>query len=99
RSLPRALPAAVRTPQGCPRCFVLAGRRHGAPHGGLYPGACLLSPDTTWRPRDDLVASARRPLLASTGCSGEWRNMADAQDSGSCEGNLVGVQIPPRPPM
>jgi hypothetical protein len=29
---------------------------------------------------------------------GEWRNLADAQDSGSCEGNLVGVQLPPRPP-
>jgi hypothetical protein len=23
--------------------------------------------------------------------------MADAQDSGSCEGNLMGVQVPPRP--
>jgi hypothetical protein len=30
---------------------------------------------------------------------GEWRNLADAQDSGSCEGNLVGVQLPPRPPV
>ncbi len=29
--------------------------------------------------------------------AGEWRNMADAQDSGSCEGNLMGVQVPPRP--
>src|SRR5205807_1973178 len=31
--------------------------------------------------------------------SGEWRNLADAQDSGSCEGNLMGVQVPPRPPV
>ena len=23
--------------------------------------------------------------------------LVDAQDSGSCEGNLVGVQVPPRP--
>ena len=30
--------------------------------------------------------------------SGEWRNLADAQDSGSCVRKDVGVQVPPRPP-
>jgi NADPH-dependent 2,4-dienoyl-CoA reductase/sulfur reductase-like enzyme len=29
--------------------------------------------------------------------SGEWRNLADAQDSGSCVRKDVGVQVPPRP--
>ncbi len=29
---------------------------------------------------------------------GRVAELADAQDSGSCEGNLVGVQVPPRPP-
>jgi hypothetical protein len=31
--------------------------------------------------------------------SGEWRNLADAQDSGSCVRKDVGVQVPPRPPL
>ena len=30
---------------------------------------------------------------------GEWRNLADAQASGACELRLVGVQVPPRPPV
>ena len=29
--------------------------------------------------------------------SGEWRNLVDAQDSGSCVRKDVGVQVPPRP--
>src|SRR5437868_10445051 len=36
-------------------------------------------------------------LLASELLLGRVAELADAQDSGSCPGNRVGVQLPPRP--
>src|SRR5436189_4552993 len=52
-------------------------------------------------PRPNLGLRARRYRLLASPClrRGEWRNLADAQDSGSCGRKAVGVRVPPRPPI
>ncbi len=39
----------------------------------------------------------RRPFCTMYLLPGRVAELVDAQDSGSCEGNLMGVQVPPRP--
>jgi hypothetical protein len=48
-----------------------------------------------------MLARLRRPvvILYHHLPLGAWRNLADAQDSGSCGGNPVEVQILSRPPL
>src|SRR5438309_9572578 len=48
-------------------------------------------------PKLRITRARRSCLLAWTG-HGRVAELADAQDSGSCPGNRVGVQLPPRPP-
>src|SRR5438034_2479779 len=52
-------------------------------------------------PRPNLGLRARRYRLLASPClrRGEWRNLADAQDSGFCGRKAVGVRVPPRPPI
>ena len=54
----------------------------------LYPGVLSSMPGATLRPV--AILYHHLPL-------GAWRNLADAQDSGSCGGNPVEVQILSRP--
>ena len=44
------------------------------------------------------AASLVDPVRLRVGVTREWRNLADAQDSGSCVRKDVGVQVPPRAP-
>src|SRR5581483_6965710 len=80
---------AARSHGGWARCAFSQVERV---RGGLYPGH---SPNLA---ASSAMGSARRVTASICSATGEWRNLADAQDSGSCEGNLVGVQVPPRPP-
>src|SRR5439155_15943754 len=75
-----------------PKALVSAGRRRGA-HLGFYQGG-FSSFDATHAAARGQAAPGR--LLPSWIAAGRVAELADAQDSGSCEGNLMGVQVPPR---